>query len=246
MAGMGMDMGIGQGAALAGSVMSSIGDQQSFKALAKAKRRQRAEQMAFQDKDNADQSARITNDNQWLMDERNAAQAAQAGQKYLEATRGMSPVGLSVSQRVQSAPQTEMNQAELQAANQRLAQATGEQNTQTGLRLSAGEFADRRGQRMADAERAAALYDIEDMQAAGAGDGLRAAGGLLQVAGGAAGSGMLSGGGGSAPAAKKQNWSPTGKQRGNGYMGAIGDQSVRNSPSGRQQGGGWMGGMFGN
>jgi hypothetical protein len=205
---MGMDMGIGQGAALAGSIMSSIGDQQSFRALAKAKRRQRAEQQVFQDKDNADQSARITNDNQWLMDERNAAQAAQAGQKYLEATRDMSPVGLSVSQRIQSAPQAEMNQAELQAANQRLAQAAGEQNAQTGLRLSAGEFADRRGQRMADAERAAALYDIENMQAAAKGDGLRAAGGLLQVAGGAAGGGMLSGIGGGAGDSKMQNETP--------------------------------------
>jgi hypothetical protein len=228
---MGMDMGIGQGAALAGSVMSSIGDQQSFKALARAKRRQRAEQMVFQDKDNADQSARITNDNQWLMDERNAAQAAQAGQKYLESTRGMSPVGLSVSQRVQSAPQAEMNQAELQAANQRLAQATGEQNTQTGLRLSAGEFADRRGQRMADAERAAALYDIEDMQAAGAGDGLRAAGGLLQVAGGAAGGGMLSGGGEKSNKPKRPRYESDWQSRVNRRVPAS-DQPPANSLAG--------------
>lgn len=224
MAGMGMDMGIGQGAALAGSVMSSIGDQQSFKALARAKRRQRAEQQLFQDKDNADQSARITNDNQWLMDERNTAQAADAGSKYLESTRDMSPVGLSVSQRVQSAPQAQMNTAELQAANQRLAQAAGQANTQTGLRMSAGEFADRRDQRMADAQRAAALYDTEDMQAAGTGDALRAGGGLLQVAGGAAGSGMFSGAagdGGNKAKPKSQNWSPTGKQRGGGYYGGL-------------------------
>ena len=224
MAGMGMDMGIGQGAALAGSVMSSIGDQQSFKALARAKRRQRAEQQLFQDKDNADQSARITNDNQWLMDERNTAQAADAGSKYLESTRDMSPVGLSVSQRVQSAPQAQMNTAELQAANQRLAQAAGQANTRTGLRMSAAEFADRRDQRMADAQRAAASYDIEDMQAAGAGDALRAGGGLLQVAGGAAGSGMFSGmggDGGNKAKPKPQNWSPTGKQRGGGYYGGL-------------------------
>lgn len=218
MAGMGMDMGIGQGAALAGSIMSSIGDQQSARALARAKRRQRAEQQVFMDRDHADEGARITNDNQWLMDERNTAQAAQAGQQYLESVRGQTPVGLSVSQRVASAPQAEMNMAEAQAANQRLAQAAGQANTQTGLRLSAGEFADRRAGREAESARAAALYDIEDMQAASAGDALRTGGGLLQVAGGAAGGGMFSGMGGGAAAPTTggrrtpQNRGPTGRQ----------------------------------
>lgn len=183
----GMDMGIGQGAALAGSVLNSIGQQQGFRALAEAKRRQRAEQQAINEDDDRDLGVTIQNNNPAMLDQQNAFQALQPGQEYLERVRDVGPVGLSVSQRVAGAPQQEANMADLQAANQRLAALNGQQQTQTGLRLSDAEFQDRRAGRKSKSRRLAALYDLQDMQAAARGEGLRNGGNLLIAAGGAAG-----------------------------------------------------------
>jgi hypothetical protein len=189
----GMDMGIGQGAAAGGALLNAIGQQEGFRALAKAKKKQRAEQQAIQAEDSADLLATEQNNNPLLSAERLSAQNMQPGQEYLERVRSVGPVGLSVSQQTASAPQMQANQSDLQAANQRLARVTGEQDAQTGLRLARGEFEDRRGGRKAKLNRLAALYDLLDMQAAQKGEGLRSAGNILGVAGGVAGSGAFSG-----------------------------------------------------
>lgn len=188
MPGAGMDMGIGQGAAMAGSLMNAFGQAQGFRALAAAKKRQREEQDAIQAEDNKDLGVTIQNNNPWLTAEREQFQATQPSAQYLESVRDIAPVGLSVSQRTAIAPQQEANQAELQAANERLGAVNGDRNTATGLRLSQAEFDDRRGGRKAKARRLAALYDLEDTMAAQRGEGLRSAGNMLTVAGGAAGS----------------------------------------------------------
>jgi hypothetical protein len=179
--------GMGMGAA--GSVLNSIGEAKGFRALAAAKRAQMAEQDALQEEDRKDFSATMQNNNPWLTANRNEAQAIQPGQQYLESVRNIGPVGLSVSQQVAGAQQQEGNMADVYAANDRLARLNAANQTQTGLRLSKNEFADRRGGRESRGKRMASLYDLLDMQAAQSGEGMRNLGNML-IAGGSAVGGM--------------------------------------------------------
>jgi hypothetical protein len=177
----------GMGGGAAGSVLNSVGQQQGFRALAAAKKKQMAEQDGIQREDNQDLGATIQNNNPLLMEARNAAQAIQPGQEYLERVRTVGPVGLSVSQQVAAAPRQESNMADLQGANERLARLNATEQTQTGLRLSDAQFKDRRGGRESKARRLASLYELLDMQAAQKGEGLRNLGNLITAASGAAG-----------------------------------------------------------
>lgn len=177
----------GAGMGLGGSVLNSIGEQQGFRSLAAAKKKQLAEQDAIQEEDRKDVSATMQNNNPWLMANRNEIQRMQPGQKYLESVRDVGPVGLSVSQQTAGAPQQEANMAEANAANERLARLNAAEQTSVGLRLSDAEFQDRRGGRKSRGQRMAQLYDLLDMQAAQKGEGMRNLGNMLIAGGGAMG-----------------------------------------------------------
>lgn len=195
MAAAGMDMGIGEGAQLGGSVLNSIGQMQGFRALARARAQQRAEQDLIQHEGDAETRASMANNNQNLLEANNQAAAEAPGRAYLETLKGYQPIGLSVSQQTAAAPAMEASMSDLQAANRRLAQARGSQQTARGQQIADLKLEDRRDELRAKSRRLSSMYDLQDMIAMQHGEGLRTGGNLLKAAGGAAG-GMGGGAGG--------------------------------------------------
>lgn len=198
MPGMGMDMGITQGAALAGSVMNSIGSAQGLRALARERRRQLAETEALEAENVRETGASIANSNPSLLAERASADLAAPGQAYLEKLSTYQPIGLSVSQQTAAAPQLQAGLRMAMDDNQTMARDNGDQVAAMGLRTRQDELQDRRAGLRSKGRRLAALYDLRDQQAAQKGEGLRNGGNMLVGLSGMA-SGFGGAGGGRKP-----------------------------------------------
>ena len=193
MAGMGMDMGITQGAALAGSVMNSIGSAQGLRALAAERRRQLAEQEKLEKENVAATGASIANSNPNLLAEQATADMAAPGQAYLEKLGTYQPVGLSISQQTAAAPQLQAGLRIAMDDNQQLARENGDEVAAMGLRTRQADLEDRKAGIRSKGRRLAALYELRDQQAAQRGEGLRNGGNMLVGLSGMA-SGMSTGG----------------------------------------------------
>jgi len=183
----GMDMGIGEGAAVGGAVLNSVGQMQGFRALAREKRKQLAEQQAIQAEADKDMGATIGNNNPSLLEERTIDQMARPGEEYLQSLQGYKPLGMGAAASAAMVPAQQADANQISAANIRLARQNAQGQTQIGMRVAAAELGDKQAGHTEKSRRLAALYDLRDQAAASEGAELRGAGNMLQAAGGVAG-----------------------------------------------------------
>lgn len=203
----------GEAAAVGGAVLNSVGQAQGFRALAREKKRQMAEQMALQAEADKEQGASIANNNPSLVDARNTDQLARPGEEYLQTLQAYKPLGMGAAAAGAFVPAAQADANAVSAANIRLARQNAQGQNRIGMQVAAGDLADKRAGVEEKSRRLAALYDIKDQRAAGEGAELRGFGNMLQTAGGVAGGfqGSQEGGddGSSAPPRRRRSSAPS-------------------------------------